>query len=125
MTSEASEITRGIISSTLHTRWIQRGPTGKVIEIFNVPISIGKSYSFEVLCDVVVMDMFSLQTVSVRCEHQLSKERQFMHVHADNTHDHFSNFERNKEQQEDCTTCYKTGFQCSLSRGVRKTDECS
>lgn len=36
--------------------WIQKGPTAKVTEVCQVPLSIGKSYSGEVICDVVDMD---------------------------------------------------------------------
>lgn len=36
--------------------WIQKGPTAKVTEVCQVPLSIGKSYSGEVMCDVVDMD---------------------------------------------------------------------
>lgn len=36
--------------------WIQRGPTAKVGEICRVPLSIGKNYASEVICDVVDMD---------------------------------------------------------------------
>ncbi|KAM2908957.1 hypothetical protein COP2_048413 [Malus domestica] len=37
--------------------WIKKGPTEKVIETCNVPISIGKFYKEEVVCDVVDIDV--------------------------------------------------------------------
>ncbi|KAL9373456.1 hypothetical protein Peur_033076 [Populus x canadensis] len=36
--------------------WIKKGPTVKVTEICRVPISIGKIYKDEVVCDVIDMD---------------------------------------------------------------------
>jgi hypothetical protein len=36
--------------------WIKKGPTVKVTEIYRVPISIGKIYKDEVVCDVIDMD---------------------------------------------------------------------
>lgn len=36
--------------------WVQKGPTVKVSEICKVPISIGKYYRADVLCDVIEMD---------------------------------------------------------------------
>uniref|UniRef100_A0A2N9IIB5 RNA-directed DNA polymerase n=1 Tax=Fagus sylvatica TaxID=28930 RepID=A0A2N9IIB5_FAGSY len=36
--------------------WIKKGPTVKVTEICHVPISIGKIYKDEVVCDIVDMD---------------------------------------------------------------------
>lgn len=36
--------------------WIQKGPTVKVTEICKVPLSIGKNYSSDVICDVIDMD---------------------------------------------------------------------
>ena len=36
--------------------WIKKGPTVKVTKICHVPISIGKIYKDEVLCDIVDMD---------------------------------------------------------------------
>jgi hypothetical protein len=36
--------------------WIKKGPTVKVTEIYHVPISIGKIYKDEVICDIVDMD---------------------------------------------------------------------
>ena len=36
--------------------WIKKGPTVKVTEICRVPISIGKTYKDELICDVVDMD---------------------------------------------------------------------
>lgn len=36
--------------------WIQKGPIVKVVEVCRVPLSIGKNYSNEVMCDVIDMD---------------------------------------------------------------------
>lgn len=36
--------------------WIKKGPEVKVLEVYRVPLSIGKYYQYEVLCDVVDMD---------------------------------------------------------------------
>jgi hypothetical protein len=36
--------------------WIKKGPTVKVTKICHVPISIGKIYKDEVVCDIVDMD---------------------------------------------------------------------
>ncbi|XP_028104696.1 uncharacterized protein LOC114303746 [Camellia sinensis] len=36
--------------------WIKKGPAVKIIEVCEVPISIGKHYKSDVLCDVVDMD---------------------------------------------------------------------
>lgn len=36
--------------------WIKRGPKVKVTEICYVPVSIGKHYKDEIVCDVVDMD---------------------------------------------------------------------
>ncbi|XP_012849859.1 PREDICTED: uncharacterized protein LOC105969631 [Erythranthe guttata] len=36
--------------------WIQKGPTVKVTEVYQVPLSIGKNYVSEMVCDVVDMD---------------------------------------------------------------------
>lgn len=36
--------------------WIQKGSTVKVMEVCRVPLSIGKNYSCEVMCDVFDMD---------------------------------------------------------------------
>lgn len=36
--------------------WIKKGPMIKIIKVCRVPISIERSYSIEVLCDIVDMD---------------------------------------------------------------------
>lgn len=36
--------------------WVKKGPTVKVTEICRVPLSIGKHYSSDILCDVIDMD---------------------------------------------------------------------
>lgn len=50
--------------------WIKKGPEVQVPEVCKVPLSIGKYYKDEILCDVVDMDACHIlfrKTVALRC----------------------------------------------------------